>query len=58
LTQNFSILGKLIFLTQSVARVQLVLSLMSQNFRAPETKIVQVLFSRRKAKYITRFARL
>ena len=48
LTQNLSILGELIFLTQSAARVQLVLSLRSQNSRVLETIVFLALFSRRK----------
>ena len=48
LTQNLSILGELIFLTQFAARVQLVLNLKFQNSRVLETIVFLALFSRRK----------
>ena len=46
--QNLLILEKLIFLTQSAARVQLVLNLKFQNSRVLETIVFLALFSRRK----------
>ena len=46
--QNLLILGKLIFLTQSAARVQLVLDLRFQNSRVLETIVFLALFSQRK----------
>jgi len=48
LTKNLSILGELIFLTQSATRVQLVLNLKFQNSRVLEMILFQALFSQQK----------